>query len=158
MCLIPHPAATWAEFAAAVPELAAFAAARLGAATAYLATVREDGVPRVHPVTPVVSEERLFVFMEPTSPKGGDLRERGWYSLHNGVPDSAGTGGELLITGRARPVTDDTLRKLAVESASYDPAARYILFELSLTEVRGNGYGYITLPTPSRWTARAPLG
>jgi hypothetical protein len=38
---------------------------------------------------------------EPTSPKGADLRERGWFALHNGVPDNAGTGGEASV----RPVT-----------------------------------------------------
>lgn len=34
------------------PELAAFGAARLNGNVAYLATVYNDGAPRVHPVTP----------------------------------------------------------------------------------------------------------
>ena len=56
------------------PELAAFGSARLNGRVAYLATVRKDGSPRVHPMTPIIGEGHLFVFMEPTSPKGHDLR------------------------------------------------------------------------------------
>ena len=66
---------TWAEFASSNPDLAAFGAARLTALPAYLATVRADGSPRVHPITPVLAPSGLYVFMEPTSPKGVDLRE-----------------------------------------------------------------------------------
>jgi hypothetical protein len=67
---------TWGQFEAAHPALAAFGAERLGRPPAYLGTVRSDGGPRVHPVTPVVGSGHLFVFMEPASPKGRDLRER----------------------------------------------------------------------------------
>ncbi len=66
---------TWQEFAAAAPELAAFGERRFREAeVAYLATVRPDGSPRVHPVTPVLCEGNLYLFMEPTSPKSQDLR------------------------------------------------------------------------------------
>ena len=66
---------TWGEFAKEAPGLAAFGAELLlGAQVAYLATVRPDGVPRVHPVTPILTDDGLFLFMEPTSPKGRDLR------------------------------------------------------------------------------------
>jgi hypothetical protein len=60
------------------PELAAYGAARLlDSEVAYLATVRKDGSPRVHPATPIIGQGRLFVFREPTSPKGHDPRHRG---------------------------------------------------------------------------------
>jgi hypothetical protein len=36
------------------PELAAFGAERLNGQVAYLATVRKDGSPRVHPMTPII--------------------------------------------------------------------------------------------------------
>ena len=152
-----HPAATWAELTAAVPGLAAFGETKLGVPPAYLATVRDDGVPRVHPVTPIVGGGHLFLFMEPTSPKGRDLRERAWFALHNGVPNTAGSGGEFFITGRARLVADDDLRSIAVRSASYEPADRYILFELRVTEARCKGYGDVTLPSPSRWSVQSPV-
>ena len=142
---------TWGAFAAAEPELAAFVADRLRAAPSYLATVRADGAPRVHPVTPVFTVDGLYVFMEPTSPKGADLRERGVFALHNGVGDNAGTGGEASVRGIGHAVGDPVVRQAAVAAASYDPADRYVLFELQPTEVRVNGYGDVALPQPSRW-------
>lgn len=122
----------WAEFAAADPELAAQAAERLHGGVAYLATVRADGSPRVHPVTPIVGSGRLFVFMEPTSPKGRDLRREPRYALHSAVADSSGTGGELHLRGMAQAIDDPALRALATAAASYEPADRYVLFELSV--------------------------
>ena len=144
---------TWATVAAAEPELAGFVEARLRAAPAYLATVQASGAPRVHPVTPIFTAEGLYLFMEPTSPKGTDLRERGWFALHNGVPDNAGTGGEAAVHGTGHPVDDASVRATVAAAASYDPADRYMLFELRPTEVRCNGYGDVTLPTCRRWRA-----
>jgi hypothetical protein len=144
---------SWGGVAADEPELAAFAAARLTAAPAYLATVRESGAPRVHPVTPIFTTDGLYVFMEPTSPKGADLRERGWFALHNGVPDNSGSGGEAAVSGTGRPVDDAAVRATVAAAASYDPADRYVLFELRPSEVRCNGYGDVTLPERRRWSA-----
>jgi hypothetical protein len=143
--------ATWGEFATSVPELAAFGAERLRSAPAYLATMRSDGSPRVHPVTPILAPDDLFLFMEPTSPKGRDLRERGRFAMHNGVPDGSGTGGEFWLFGTALPVDDPVRRAAAADAASYDPADRYVLFELSVEEARCNGYGDVPLPEPRRW-------
>jgi hypothetical protein len=144
---------TWGSFAAAVPELAAFVAERLRVAPSYLATVRAGGAPQVHPVTPIFTADGLYLFMEPTSPKGADLRERGWFALHNGVPDNAGTGGEASVSGTGQPVDDAAVWATAAAAAGYDPADRYVLFELHPTEVRVNGYGDVTLPEPRRWRA-----
>ena len=149
-----EPASPWSAFAAAEPELAAFAADRLRAAPGYLATVRADGSARVHPVTPVVTAEGLFVFMEPTSPKGRDLRERPWYALHNGVPDMNGTGGEVSVRGRGLAVDDADVRTAVAAAAPYDPADRYVLFELLVADVRANGYGDVALPERRSWSSR----
>jgi hypothetical protein len=144
---------SWGEFAAAEPELASFGADLLTGLPAYLATVRDDGMPRVHPVTPVVTADGLFVFMESTSPKGRDLRERGGYALHNGVPDSEGAGGEFFVSGTGHLVEDASVRASAERAASYDPAERYVLFELLLGEARCTGYGDVPLPERRRWRA-----
>ena len=143
----------WGVFRAAHPSLAAFGVERLGGPPAYLATVRSDGTPRVHPVTPIIGGDHLFLFMEPTSPKGRDLRERGSYSLHSAVPDMQGTGGEFQVSGIANLVEDQELRAVAVSSARYSPADRYVLYELKVTEARSTGYGDVTLPSPPRWRA-----
>jgi hypothetical protein len=132
--------------------LAEFGAARLRAAPAYLATVRRSGAPRVHPVTPIVTSDGLFLFMEPTSPKGRNLRERASYALHSGVPDSQGSGGEFFVAGTAFAVDDADTPARVAQSAAYDPADRYVLFELVLTEARCNGYGDVPLPASPRWS------
>lgn len=124
---------SWKNLQEADPELAEFGASRFGGGrVAYLATVRKDGSPRVHPVTPVVGSERLFLFMEPTSPKGYDLRRDGRYTIHSAVGGSGGEGGEFLVTGHAEFVEDPELWELAASVSSYTPADRYILFELGV--------------------------
>jgi hypothetical protein len=126
--------ATWKTFASATPDLAAFGAQRLGneSGVAYLATVRGDGSPRVHPVTPIVSENSLFLFMEPSSPKSNDLRRDGRYALHCAVEDMDGGAGEFVVSGKAVLIEDDQIREQAIQAAGYAPKPRYILFELMI--------------------------
>ena len=145
---------SWGAFAQAEPELATFVAERLRAAPCYLATVRADGSPRVHPVTPIMTSDGLYLFMEPTSPKGADLRARAGFALHNAVPDNNGAGGEASVRGTGHPIDDDAaVRATVVAAASYEPDDRYVLFELRPTEVRCNGYGDVELPDRRRWRA-----
>jgi hypothetical protein len=147
-----RPPITWGEFARREAELARFGADRLTALPAYLATVRRSGAPRVHPVTPIFTADGLFLFMEPTSPKGTDLRERGWFALHSGVPDNAGSGGEFNAGGRALAVEDPEMWSRVADAASYTPLDRYVLFELQLTEARCHGYGDVRLPSTRKWS------
>ena len=109
-------------------------------------------------MTPILTDEGLFLFMEPTSPKGGDLRERGWYALHNGVPDTEGSGGEFFVAGKGRAVDDAVTREIVAGAASYDPAESYVLFELMVSEARCNGYGDVPLPSNRRWSASGRRG
>ena len=143
---------TWAEFAREEPELARFGAERLTASPAYLATVRRSGVPRVRPVTPIFTEEGLYLYMEPTSPKARDIREQRWFSLHNGVPDNAGSGGEFNVTGHGFEIDDPEMWNHVADASSYEPADRYILFELRLTEARSHGYGDVPMPPTRSWS------
>jgi hypothetical protein len=108
-------------------------------------------VPRVHPVTPIIGDGHLFLFMEPTSPKRRDLDERGSLAMHNGVPDSSGTGGEFWMSGRATSVDDVEFRAVAASAARYTPAEHYVLFEMHVAEARCNGYGDVELPETRRW-------
>jgi hypothetical protein len=142
---------SWGGFASVEPELARFGADRLTAAPAYLATVRRSGAPRVHPVTPIFTSTGLYLFMEPTSPKGRDLDDRGWFALHSGVPDNAGSGGEFSVSGRGLAVHEPDMWTEVAAAASYTPADRYILFELQLTEARCHGYGDVPLPSTQKW-------
>ena len=123
---------TWKILEEQQPELAAFGAERLNGKVAYLATIRADGSPRLHPMTPIIGQGHLFVFMEPTSPKGRDLQRDGRFAIHCAVNDNSGASGEFSITGRAQLVDSANLRALAVSLASYEVAERYILFEFDI--------------------------
>jgi hypothetical protein len=131
---------TWKILEEQQPELAAFGAERLNGKVAYLATIRKDGAPRVHPMTPIIGQGHLFVFMEPTSPKRHDLQRDGRYAIHCAVSDNSGASGEFNITGHAYRVDKAELRALAVSLASYEVAARYILFEFDIESAASTIY------------------
>ncbi|MBE2267264.1 MAG: pyridoxamine 5'-phosphate oxidase [Anaerolinea sp.] len=130
---------SWKEFAQQAPELAAFGEARFRRGVAYLGTLREDGSPRVHPVTPIIGEQ-LFLFMEPTSPKGKDLQRDGRYSLHCAVEDASGGGGEFYVRGRGTFNADPHMREQAVGASPYVPQDHYILFVLTVEFAFKNVY------------------
>ena len=98
---------SWQALADAAPELAAFGAERLHDQVAYLATLKPDGSPRLHPVRPVVTVGRLFVFMEATSPKVHDLERDPRYALHaTATSDQPWDLREFGVEGTARRVDD----------------------------------------------------
>lgn len=132
---------SWKTFESQSPEMADFAKTRLHNKVAYLATIRKDGSPRVHPFTPIIGEGHFFVFMEPTSPKGHDLRRDGRYAVHCSVSDTSGESGEVIVTGRAKFSEDPEARAQAVRVCPYQPAERYILFELEVEHVLITEYG-----------------
>jgi hypothetical protein len=140
---------SWTEFAGQAPEFAAFGKARFQSGVAYLGTLQADGSPRVHPVTPIVGEQ-LFLFMEPTSPKGKDLQRDARYTLHCAVEDSSGGGGEFYVRGRATLSDDPLLREQAIQASSYVPHERYILFILTIEFAFMNNY-VDGNPNPRRW-------
>ena len=131
---------TWKDLELGDPELASFGYERLNGKVAYLATVRKDGAPRIHPMTPIIGNGHFFVFMEPTSPKGHDLRRDPRYAIHCSVTDNSGESGEIILTGTARPVEDPELRAAAVRLASYSPADRYVLFEFDVDTAASTTY------------------
>ena len=66
--------ATWTEFTEAAPELAQRGADLWNQhVLMYLATVRGDGSPRVHPVAPILADGAVHVAINPRSPKWRDL-------------------------------------------------------------------------------------
>src|SRR5690242_8265869 len=96
--------ASWSDFAASNPTLAAGIRALLqqyGPGLAYLATVRPNGAPRLHPVSPVITDQGLYCFIV-HSPKRRDLERDGRYALHSFPPEE--NDDEAILTGRATPV------------------------------------------------------
>ena len=142
---------SWPEFAQLAPELAEFGRSRFQSGVAYLGTLRPDGAPRVHPVTPILGEQ-LFLFMEPTSPKGKDLQRDPRYTLHCAVENMSGGSGEFYVCGRAALVTDPQVRAQATRAAPYAPQDRYILFALSIDSAFMNTY-VGGKPAIRRWPA-----
>lgn len=135
----------WSEFANSNPQLARHVEERLGRVPCYLATVRPDGWPRVHPVGPLTLRGGILVVtMYPSSPKGHDLRRNGRYALHAAVEDTMGGGGEVLLTGTA----------VQAEPTEADRAKGYIVFELLIGEVLATTYDLTDLhPIRTRWKA-----
>jgi hypothetical protein len=88
------------------PDLEAAGRARLyqfGVGLAFLATVRPDGGPRLHPMCPVLDDDGLYAFLIP-SPKRDDLHRDGRYAMHCYPPDD--NEDAFYITGSARRVHD----------------------------------------------------
>jgi hypothetical protein len=110
---------TWSAFATANPDLAGTGERLLyqfGVGLAFLATVRKDGGPRVHPVCPILADRHLYVFVPDTSPKEGDLRRDGRYALQS-FPEAKPDSDEFYLAGKAELVTDPAVRR-AVEKAT----------------------------------------
>lgn len=94
--------ATWSEFSEAAPDLAATGERLLtqfGPGLGFLATVRRDGGPRLHPICPVIAEGELWAFILRTSPKCQDLLRDGRFALHSFPPEEV--DDEFVATGRA---------------------------------------------------------
>ncbi len=75
----------WTGFESAAPELAAKGRALLtnfGVGLGYLASVRKDGGPRVHPFCPVFHNGGVYGLILPGSPKCWDLQRDGRFAVH----------------------------------------------------------------------------
>ena len=140
---------SWHEFAQAEQELANFGEARFREGVAFLATVRQDGSPRVHPVSPDLIEGHLLVFMEPTSPKGHDLLRDPRYSLHAFVAPG-GIEGEFVCRGTAKGVTGELCARFGMKAANV--LERYVLYEFFIEEALRTVY-VEKHPIRTRWIA-----
>jgi hypothetical protein len=130
--------ATWAEVGAAEPQLAQEAEGLFRVFTlAYLATVRRDGGPRVHPVTITVHGGRLYAFLVHGTPKRNDLLRDPRYALHSfpsfpdGTMDSY-VDEEVVLFGTARPVEDPHTRAAVAAVHNDTVHERDLLFELDV--------------------------
>ncbi len=147
----------WKELQEQASELAEFGAERLRNKVAYLATVGGDGRPRVHPVSVIVGEGYLFVFMDRNSPKGHDLQRNRQFALHSSVADTSGSNGEFAAYGRASLVSDPQLRATAARLRGewYKPKGSFILFSLFVEGAMGTTYSN-ERPIRKRWKRSSP--
>lgn len=158
----------WSEFQAAESGLAESGRALLyqfGVGLAFLSTVRRDGGPRVHPISPLISDDCLYAFIGVTTPKLRDLRRDPRYALHT-FP-SAANDDEFYIAGVACEVTSAALRGSVyarfVEERSgtrFPPESPDPLFELTFDtalHTRSAGHGDWS-PVKRVWRERQPIG
>jgi pyridoxamine 5'-phosphate oxidase-like protein len=99
--------ASWAEFAAAEPELAARVQQRFQVRKhKTLATLRKDGSPRISGIEADFGDGELYLGMMPGSVKLGDLERDPRLALHSPTedpPESSASSwpGEAKVAGRA---------------------------------------------------------
>ena len=137
--------ARWQEFAAQKPELAELARKALwheetGLNFAFLATVRKDGTPRIHPVCPTFWEGDLYLVAEGKTPKKQDLYRNGRYALHTTMSfkhladkQDEKNQAQFTISGTAIEANDPETRK-NVESTyrEWKFGADEVVFRLSI--------------------------
>ena len=146
--------ASWSQFVTAAPLLAARVRALFeqhGQGLGYLATVRADGGPRVHPVVPVITDEGLFCFVV-RSPKRRDLERDGRYALH-ALPPEFGFE-EAYLAGTAMPVADRGRVDDLARRCGAVPGADWRLFELHIEVAMVGRAG----PAYEIWHAPSPPG
>lgn len=151
---------TWREFAQAAPDLAETGRGLLfqfKVGLAFLATVRKDGGPRMHPVCPVLSNDRLFALITAESPKRHDLVRDGRYALQS-FPQPKPGSDEFYVTGRAVLIEDEAARAAIFRDATHMPIPSEMAFELMLDRVMHTRWEHVLTPQmrPLRRIWRAP--
>lgn len=154
----------WGQFASLRPDLAD-AGRRLlyqyGVGLAFMATTRENGGPRLHPMCPLLTDTGLYAFIVP-SPKRRDLHRDGRFALHSFPADE--NEDAFYVAGRAELVeggdtTTALARQFAAERRLSEPPAELVTWELFAFDIESSlltrtmGHGD---PAPRHTTWRAP--
>ena len=150
---------SWKEFEKREPKMAALGFERLNRKVAYLATIKKDGSPRLHPITPFIGNGMLFMFTEPSSPKIRDLGCDGRCAIHCSVERKEGEPLiEFLISGTGQVIDDDLVRaKAANIAASPVVTNSYVMFEFRIDNALLVEYDDEGKRTVQHWHLHAPL-
>lgn len=140
---------TWQEFSFDDPELAAAGLTLLfqsgpPVGLAFLATLRKDGAPRLHPISLVYSKDHLYFLTPPTSPKCSDLKRDGRYALQAFPPPDNDDNEEFYLAGHAEMIPDPEMRQALIADTKIKVEEDEVLFELLLdramyTRLAGRG-------------------
>jgi hypothetical protein len=153
---------TWAQFAEREHEIADLGErifAKYG--IAYVGTIRQDGGPRITPITPVIIDGGLYLGLMPNSPKKRDIDRDNRCVIH-GLP---GPGdAEISVRGVARPLDRAELEALFAKAPSNVRLAEdTCIYELDITQVNYTKFGQPDIaggrpkPARSRWVAPSLL-
>jgi Pyridoxamine 5'-phosphate oxidase len=147
--------ASWSEFADAAPALAASIRAvfhQYGPGLGYLATVRSDGGPRVHPVAPTVVMGGLYCCVVDT-PKRHDLDRDPRFALHSFPAEDS--DDEAGVRGTARLVTDPGVIRRVAMATRADSRVEWWLYELRVDSAfyirRSSAKSIQTWTDPGGW-------
>ena len=148
--------ADWGEFERQVPEIAARGRELLfqfGRGLAYLATIRPDGGPRLHPISPLFLGETLAAAVG--GPKMRDLLRDSRFALHTPGPEN--TDDEFYLTGTASPVFEGLqVASVSENGSAVTPYTNLKPFELDieralLATYRLRSEGNTWPPTYDHW-------
>jgi hypothetical protein len=131
---------TWNDFSIEEPEIASLGKnflfrSREHVGHAFIATLRKDGAPRLHPISIVISKEHLYVVIPSTSPKCADLIRDGRYALQAFPPSNNEETEEFYLAGCANRIQDPVIRQALIDDTKVTVEANEILFELFLERV-----------------------
>ena len=107
--------ARWEEFERSAPDIAAGGRKLIyqyGIGLGFLATVRKDGGPRIHPFCPIIAAGGLYGFLVP-SPKRHDLARDPRAAIHALSPEDV--DDEFYLQVRARQEPDTAVREAVAE-------------------------------------------
>ena len=128
--------ATWADFAAAAPRIAAEGQRLLRwrgeIDEAFLASVGGDALPRIHPVYVKIIGERLYAFIG-RSAKRSDLERDGRYAIH--AHQDPQIPCEFQVRGRASIVAPGDVHDQVAAAWYFETGDEYELFELDIESV-----------------------
>jgi hypothetical protein len=127
----------WAEFAEAAPELASWGEERFKATgLALVGTVRKDGLPRISPVEPLITDGQLCLGMMWQSRKALDLLRDRRCLVQTTVRDREDLAGELKLRGHAAEIDDpDAVERYCqalYEVINWRPEGSFHLFALEI--------------------------
>jgi hypothetical protein len=142
--------ATWAEFENAEPDLAVFARERMEGRIVYQATLRLDGGPRVHPVSPWIADGLLCVSFRDSSPKMREVARDARYALHTVQPseDHSGEFGEFMARGWLEQISAS---HPAVKARPGQTPYGLVHYACSIEEAVATEYSVDEMPTYRRW-------
>ena len=131
---------TWKEFAAENPEMAMLGRRQLfrireHIGYAFLATLRKDGAPRMHPISLILSKDHLYVVIPKSSPKCLDLLRDGRYAAQAFPMSPTEPGDEFYLAGTANQVHDPKISQELTEDTRISVEENEIFFELFMDRV-----------------------
>lgn len=131
---------SWQDFSKEEPDLAGIGrkilfSSRPNVGYAFIATLRRDGAPRLHPISVVICNDRLYIIIPTSSPKYTDLIRDGRYALQAFPPIPNNEWEEFYLAGQTDRIEDPRIRQRLIQQTKIAVEADEVLFELFLDRV-----------------------